>query len=58
MCLPIGAIRKRRRNMATSRSKKSKKALSKAKRLPSVKPLSRGKAPYLTYTITDVVISG
>lgn len=44
--------------MAQKRGKKSsKKSLSRAKKLPTVKPLSRGNGPYVTYTMTDVIIS-
>lgn len=40
--------------MAT-KSKKSKKSLSKGKKLRTVKPLSKGK--YLTYTMDQTLVS-
>lgn len=44
--------------MAEKRStKKAKKTLNKGKKLPSVKTLSKGRAPYMTYTMNDIIIS-
>lgn len=43
--------------MAQKTSRKAKKPLSKAKKLPSIKPLRSGRQPYLTVTLETVIVT-
>ncbi|MFY9801915.1 MAG: hypothetical protein WA211_00100 [Candidatus Acidiferrales bacterium] len=44
--------------MAQKTTRKTKKVLSKGKKLPRVKPLRADKVPYFTPTLETVIING